>query len=96
MLYIAQVERHGKNGNIGKAFMGGFHLKKGAVASSMGHDNHNIIVMGTNHADVAAGVNEVARMQGGQVLVVDGQVLAEIPFPVCGLLTDLSVEELAA
>ena len=96
VLYIAQVERHGKNGNIGKAFMGGFHLKKGAVASSMGHDNHNIIVMGTNHADMAAAVNEVARMQGGQVLVVDGQVLAEIPFPVCGLLTDLSVEELAA
>lgn len=95
ILYIAQVERHGKNGNIGKAFMGGFKLKKGAIASSMGHDNHNIIVMGTNHADMAAAVNEAARLQGGQVFVVDGQVVCEIPFPVCGLQSDLSAEALA-
>ena len=80
---------------IGKAFMGGFKLKKGAVASSMGHDNHNIIVMGTNHEDMAAAVNEIAKLQGGQVLVVDGEVLYEIPFPVCGLQSDLSAEELA-
>lgn len=95
VLYIAQVERHGKNGNIGKAFMGGFKLKKGAIASSMGHDNHNIIVMGTNHADMAAAVNEAAKLQGGQVFVVDGQVVCEIPFPVCGLQSDLSAEALA-
>lgn len=95
VLYIAQVERHGKNGNIGKAFMGGFKLKKGAIASSMGHDNHNIIVMGTNHGDMAAAVNEVAKLQGGQVFVVDGQVVCEIPFPVCGLQSDLSAEALA-
>ncbi len=96
VLYIAQVERHGKTGGIGKAFMGGFKLKKGAIASSMGHDNHNIIVMGTNHEDMAAAVNEVARLQGGQVFVIDGQVVSEISFPVCGLLTDLSAAELAA
>ena len=95
VLYISQVERHGKNGNIGKAFMGGFKLKKGAIASSMGHDNHNIIVMGTNHGDMAAAVNEIARIQGGQVFVVDGKVLCEIPFPVCGLQSDLSADELA-
>lgn len=95
VLYIAQVERHGKNGNIGKAFMGGFKLKKGAIASSMGHDNHNIIVMGTNHADMAAAVNEAAKLQGGQVFVVDGQVVCEIPFPICGLQSDLSAEALA-
>lgn len=95
VLYIAQVERHGKTGGIGKAFMGGFKLKKGAIASSMGHDNHNIIVMGANHADMAAAVNRVAALQGGQVFVVDGEVLCEIPFPVCGLQSDLSAEELA-
>jgi len=95
VLYIAQVERHGKTGGIGKAFMGGFKLKKGAIASSMGHDNHNIIVMGTNHTDMAAAVNRVAALQGGQVFVVDGEVLYEIPFPVCGLQSDLSAEELA-
>lgn len=96
VLYIAQVERHGKGMGIGKAFMGGFKLKKGAIASSMGHDNHNIIVMGTNHEDMAKAVNEIGRLQGGQVFVADGEVLCEIPFPVCGLLSDLSVEELAA
>ncbi len=95
VLYIAQVERHGKTGGIGKAFMGGFKLRKGAIASSMGHDNHNIIVMGANHADMAAAVNRVAELQGGQVFVVDGEVLCEIPFPVCGLQSDLSAEELA-
>ncbi len=95
VLYIAQVERHGKTGGIGKAFMGGFKLKKGAIASSMGHDNHNIIVMGANHADMAAAVNRVAALQGGQVFVVDGEVLCEIPFPVCGLQSDLSAEQLA-
>ncbi|MEA4993988.1 MAG: adenine deaminase C-terminal domain-containing protein, partial [Oscillibacter sp.] len=95
VLYIAQVERHGKTGGIGKAFMGGFKLKKGAIASSMGHDNHNIIVMGANHADMAAAVNRVAELQGGQVFVVDGEILCEIPFPVCGLQSDLSAVELA-
>lgn len=95
VLYIAQVERHGKTGGIGKAFMGGFNLKKGAIASSMGHDNHNIIVMGTNHEDMAAAVNEIAKLQGGQVFVVDGKVLCEIPFPVCGLQSDLSAVKLA-
>lgn len=96
VIYIAQVERHGKNGNIGKAFMGGFKLKKGAIAYSMGHDNHNIIVMGTNHEDMAAAVNEIAAIQGGQVYVIDGKVQCEISLPVCGLLSDLPVEELAA
>ncbi len=95
VLYIAQVERYGINGNIGKAFMGGFNLKAGAIASSVGHDNHNIIVMGTNHADMALAVNRVAELQGGQVVVKDGTVTGEIAYPVLGLLTDLSAEEAA-
>lgn len=95
VLYIAQVERYGKNGNVGKAFMGGFHMNCGAIASSVGHDNHNIIVMGANHADMALAVNRVVELSGGQVVVKDGKVAAEIAYPVCGLLTDLSAEELA-
>ena len=95
-LYIAQVERYGINGNIGKAFMGGFNLKAGAIASSVGHDNHNIIVLGTNHQDMALAVNRVAQLQGGQVVVKDGEVTGEIAYPVLGLLTDLSAEEAAA
>jgi ABC-type branched-subunit amino acid transport system ATPase component len=68
----------------------------GAIASSVGHDNHNIIVLGTNHADMALAVNRVAQLQGGQVVVKDGEVTGEIAYPVLGLLTDLSAEEAAA
>ena len=95
VLYIAQVERYAKNGNVGKAFMGGFHMNCGAIASSVGHDNHNIIVMGANHEDMAIAVNRVVELTGGQVVVKDGKVVAEVAYPVCGLLTDLSAEELA-
>ena len=95
VLYISQVERHGKNGNVGNAFMGGFHFAKGAIAYSMGHDNHNICVLGADKEDMAAAVNRVAELGGGQVLVLDGRIEAEIPLPVAGFLTDLSLEELA-
>ncbi|MGI6221225.1 MAG: adenine deaminase [Coriobacteriales bacterium] len=95
VLYIAQVERYGKNGNVGKAFMGGFHLKSGAIASSVGHDNHNIIVMGTNFEDMAVAVNRIVEIQGGQCFVENGAVVKEISYPVCGLLSDLSCEDLA-
>ena len=61
----------------------------------MGHDNHNIIVMGANHEDMAIAVNRVVELTGGQVVVKDGKVVAEVAYPVCGLLSDLSAEELA-
>jgi len=95
VLYIAQVERHGKNGNVGRAFMGGFKLRGGALASSVGHDNHNIIVMGDSFEDMALAVNRVAAMGGGQVIVRGGAVAAEVAYPICGLLSDLPLEELA-
>lgn len=95
VLYIAQIERHGKNGNIGKAFMSGFQLKSGAIACSIGHDNHNIIVLGTNHEDMAAAVNRLNEIDGGQIIVNDGVILSEIAYPICGLLSDLPVDRLA-
>lgn len=95
VLYIAQVERHGKNGNIGKGFMGGFHIRGGAMASSVGHDNHNVIVMGDSFEDMALAVNRCVELGGGQVIVRDGKVAAEVAYPVCGLLSDLSLDELA-
>ena len=95
ILYIAQVERHEKNGQIGKAFMSGFQLKSGAIACSIGHDNHNIIVLGTDFDDMALAVNRLNDIQGGQIVVKDGQILSEIAYPVCGLLSDLSPAELA-
>ena len=74
VLYIAQVERHGKNGNVGKAFMGGFHIRGGAMASSVGHDNHNIIVMGDSFEDMALAVNKkelnrVAHEMGTEIAI---------------------------
>lgn len=95
LLLIAQVERYGKNGNIGKGFMAGFNLKKGAMASSMAHDNHNIIVVGENLEDMAIAVNRCASLGGGQVVVVDGKVVEEVAFPICGLLSDLDAPTLA-
>ncbi len=94
VLYIAQVERHGKNGNIGKAFMGGFRLTGGALASSVGHDNHNIIVLGDNFEDMAIAVNHVAALNGGQAIVRNGKVEADVAYPICGLMSDLPLEEL--
>ncbi|QGP92626.1 Adenine deaminase [Neomoorella glycerini] len=95
VIYIAQVERHGKGGRIGKAFMAGFNLKSGALASTIAHDNHNIIVLGVNHADMALAVNRLAEIGGGQIVVNNGQVLYEVPFPVLGLLSDLDAWALA-
>ena len=96
VLYIAQVERYGKNGNVGKAFMGGFHMTSGAIASSVGHDNHNIIVMGTNFEDMSIAVNHLVEIGGGQCLVDGGEIIECVEYPLCGLLSDLSCEELAA
>lgn len=95
ILYIAQVERHGKTGNIGKAFMSGFQLKSGAIACSIGHDNHNIIVLGTNFEDMALATNRLNELQGGQIVVNNGEILSEISYPICGLLSDLPARELA-
>ncbi|WP_411678836.1 adenine deaminase [Clostridium thailandense] len=88
VIYISQVERYGKNGNIGKAFMAGFNLKNGAIASTIGHDNHNIIVLGTNHGDMALAVNRLAEIGGGQIVVNNNNIVYEIPLPILGLLSD--------
>ncbi|HBE79174.1 MAG TPA: adenine deaminase [Firmicutes bacterium] len=88
ILPIAVVERYGKSGHIGKAFISGFGLKKGAMATSVGHDHHNITVLGTNSADMAMAVNRIAELNGGVVVVADGQIKGEIPLPICGLLSD--------
>ena len=95
VLYIAQVERRGKSGNIGKAFMGDFHIRGGAMASSVGHDNHNIVVMGDNFEDMALAVNRCAELGGGQVIVRGGETAAEVAYPICGLLSDLPLDALA-
>jgi adenine deaminase len=84
---VAVVERHGKNGNIGKAFVTGFGLKRGAIAATVGHDSHNIIVIGVDDGDMAVAVNRLGEIRGGYVVVEGGKVLAELPLQVAGLMS---------
>ncbi len=92
ILKLAVVERHGKNGNIGLTFVRGFGLKNGALASSVAHDHHNIVVAGTNDADMAACVRAVEEMQGGLAIASDGEVLGKLPLPIGGLMSAAPVE----
>ncbi len=84
---IAVVERHGKTGNIGIGFVKGFGIKRGAIASTVGHDCHNICVVGANEDDMAVAANRMGEIEGGFVVVDDGKVLAEISLPVAGLMS---------
>ena len=87
VLRIACVERYGKNGSIGKSFIKNFQLREGAIALSVGHDHHNITVVGSDPEDMALAVNRIAELQGGFVLVHHGEILGEIALPICGLLS---------
>jgi adenine deaminase len=84
---LAVVERYGKNGGIGIAFVRGFGLKKGALASSVSHDHHNISVVGCNDEDMAVCVRSIEEMNGGLVISSGGEVLAALPLPLGGLMT---------
>ena len=96
MLYIACIERYGRNGNIGKAFVRGFGMKQGAIAESVAHDTHNIIVAGASLEDMVAAVNRVIEMGGGIALADRGRVVGELRLPVGGLISDeQSGEEMA-
>ena len=93
VLKIAVVERHGQNGNVMAAFASGFGLRRGAIGSSVAHDHHNIVVVGTNDADLAACTKAIAKMRGGFAAVADGKVLAQLPLPVAGLMSDRPAAE---
>ncbi len=85
---IVVAERHGKSGRIGKAFVQGMGLKRGAIAESVSHDTHNIIACGADYRDIAVAVNHVIAMGGGVAIVQDGKILGDLPLPVGGLITD--------
>ncbi len=95
-LLVTVFERYGKNGNVGYGFLNGVCHKRGAVASSYAHDNHNIIVAGNNHQDILAAVNRVIELQGGMVVADGGNVLAELALPVGGILSDEPAETIGA
>ena len=90
---VAVIERHGNNGNIGLGFVNGFGLQHGAIASTVGHDSHNICVVGVSDEDMAVAANRMKDIRGGFVVVRDGKVLAELPLPIAGLMSHKSFED---
>ncbi|MGB7574253.1 MAG: adenine deaminase [Thermodesulfobacteriota bacterium] len=93
ILKIAVVERHKATGNIGIAFVQGFGLKKGAIGSSVAHDSHNLVIVGTNDQDMLKVVEIIQAMRGGLVVVSDGRVLASLPLPIAGLMSGAPVTQ---
>ena len=87
LIRIAVIERHGKNGNRATGFVQGFGLKRGAIASTVCHDHHNIAVVGADYADMALAANRLGQIEGGFVVVEGGRVLAELALPVAGLMS---------
>lgn len=87
IIKVAVIERHGKNGNHANGFVQGFGLKKGAIASTVGHDSHNICVVGVSEDDMALAANRLSEIKGGFVVVEDGKVTGEIALPVAGLMS---------
>ncbi|MDN7246997.1 adenine deaminase [Planococcus shenhongbingii] len=93
LLKIAVVERHRATGNIGLGIVKGLGLKSGAIATTVAHDSHNIIAVGTNDADILRAVDALERMGGGLTVAEKGEVLAELPLPVAGLMSEETFEE---
>ena len=87
ILKLVVVERHKASGNIGLGLVKGFGLKSGALASSIAHDSHNIVAVGTNDLDIFAAIKEIEKLHGGLVVCNDGKILAALPLPVAGLLS---------
>ena len=92
ILKLVVVERHNATGNIGLGLVRGFGLKKGALASSVAHDSHNIIAVGTDDLDILKAIQEIERLQGGLVVCAGGEVLASLPLPIAGLLSPESLD----
>ena len=97
---IAVVERHKATGRIGLAYVSGYGIQRGAIASTVAHDAHNIMVVGARDAsgpaDMSVAIARVAEMGGGQVVVVDGKVVAEVALPIAGLMSPKPLLEVAA
>ena len=96
ILKLAVIERHLNTGHKGLGFISGIGLRKGAIASSVSHDSHNLIVIGTNHADMTIAANRIRTLGGGNVVVSEGEIVAEMPLPLAGLMSDFSAAEAAA
>ena len=96
---VGVVERHRRTGRVGLGYVSGFGLKRGAIASTVAHDAHNCMVVGAREPsggrDMAAGVARLAEIGGGQVAVLDGQVVGEVRLPIGGLMSDRGASDVA-
>jgi adenine deaminase len=92
---LAVIERHGKKNTIGLGLVENFHLKNGAIASSIAHDSHNIIVVGSNDEDMKIAVNKVIEMDGGIALASEGLIKGKLPLKIAGLMSDLPMERVS-
>ena len=92
ILKLVVVERHRATGNIGLGLVQGFGLKKGAMASSIAHDSHNIVCVGTNDEDIYLCIKEIERLQGGLVIASGGMILGSLALPIAGLLSEEPLE----
>ena len=95
ILKLAVCERHMNTGHIGLGFIRGVGLKKGAIAATVSHDSHNLILIGASEEDMAAAANRVLKLRGGCVFVVDGEVVEEMPLPMAGLMSTERADVLA-
>ncbi len=96
ILKLVVVERHKASGNIGLGFVKGFGLKDGALGSSIAHDSHNVVVVGTNDQDIFAAIKEIERLQGGLVVAAGGRIRGSLALPIAGLLSEEPLETVVA
>ncbi len=92
---VAVIERHGRNGNISVGLVKGFGLLRGALASTVAHDSHNLVVVGISEEDMSAAAAAVAEMGGGLAAALNGEILAALPLPVAGLMSDSGLNTVA-
>lgn len=96
ILKVAVFERHKSTGTVGKGFVKGFGIKRGALAQTVAHDAHNLLVVGSNDEDMALAANTLIECGGGLAAVLDGKVLSVVKLPIAGLMSDRPIEEMSA
>ena len=93
---IYVIERHNNTGNMGKGLIAGFGLKGGAIASTVAHDSHNLVVVGDSSDDILTAINEIKKMGGGLCLVKEGKILGQLPLDIAGIMSSMPLEKIAS